>query len=62
MTATARPQTTMFLTLAVWAIVFIGAAFVFKGYPAKAWIESAIFTVGVALWIWLSRGPRRRRG
>jgi hypothetical protein len=53
---------TLLLTLIVWAAIFIGAAFLFKGNPAKAWIESAIFTVGVALWIWLSRAPNRRRG
>jgi len=35
-----------------WAFALIAAAFLFKGYPAKDWIDSALFVGAITCLMW----------
>ena len=42
-----------------WALAFIASAILFKGNPAKDWIQSVLFIVGVTSWLWQSQRAAR---
>jgi hypothetical protein len=46
-------QTTLVLWAVAWALALVGSSFVFKGNPIKDSIQSALFVVGIAVWLWL---------
>jgi uncharacterized membrane protein YbhN (UPF0104 family) len=47
--------TSLILWSLVWAFALIATAFLFKGNPAKDWIESALFVVAFTFWLWKSQ-------
>ena len=50
---TSKNQIAMMILLAiVWALAFIATAIIFKGNPAKEWIQAALYIVGMSLWLW----------
>lgn len=55
-------QTKLVLFAIIWALALIASAFLFKGNPAKDWIQSIIFVVGITVWLWQSRRAARLRG
>jgi uncharacterized membrane protein YbhN (UPF0104 family) len=46
---------TLVLWSLAWALVLIASAIVFKGNPAKDWIQSALFIGAITAWLWQSR-------
>ena len=50
---TSKNQIAMMILLAiVWALAFIATAIIFKGNPAKEWIQAALYIVGMSIWLW----------
>jgi uncharacterized membrane protein YbhN (UPF0104 family) len=56
-----RHIATLVLWSIAWALALIASAILFKGHPAKDWIQSALFTGAVTFWLWQSRRPARAR-
>ena len=52
---------TLVLWAVVWALAFIASAILFKGHPAKDWVQSALFVGAVTVWLWQSRWFARPR-
>ena len=52
MATTSNRRMRTVLWAVAWALAFIGSAFLFKGNPAKDWIQSVLFVAGVTLWLW----------
>jgi uncharacterized membrane protein YbjE (DUF340 family) len=59
MATTSKQEMTTVLWAFAWGLVFIASAFLFKGNPAKDWIQSLLFVVGVTIWLWQSRRVAR---
>ena len=60
MTDAKKYRMTQILWSLVWAFALIAAAYVFKGNPAKYWIESGIFVTAITGLLW--NYERRARG
>jgi len=59
--ATTDRLTALVFWVVVWALAFIGSAFFLRGNPAKDWIQSVLFVVGVTIWLWHSQRQARLR-
>ena len=58
MTATSTQKKTMFVALIIWVIAYLASAFLLKGHHSWLWVDTTLFTLGVAIWI---TGLQRRR-
>jgi hypothetical protein len=54
--------TTLILWSIVWALAIIVSAILFKGKPAKDWIQAALFLGAITFWFWQSRRVVRHPG
>jgi membrane protein DedA with SNARE-associated domain len=45
----------------VWALALVAAAYIFRGNPAKDWIESALVIGAITYLMWNYERRRRRR-
>jgi hypothetical protein len=56
MTSNSRTQRPAIILWALaWALAIIASSILFKGSPAKDWIQSALFVGAVTVWLWQSR-------
>ena len=46
-----KPAAKMILLALAWAFAFMASAIIFKGQPAKEWIQAALFIVGMSFWL-----------
>jgi hypothetical protein len=51
------PEERLILWSLVWAFALIAAAYIFKGNPAKDWIESALVLGAIACLMWNYERP-----
>ena len=62
MTISNKKQTAkLILWSIIWALAIIASAILFKGSPAKDWIQSALFIGAITGWLWQSQRPARPR-
>ena len=60
-TTSKRRMTTVLRWSVAWALALIASAILFKGNPAKDWIQSALFVGAITVWLWQSRQVARPR-
>jgi hypothetical protein len=60
-TASKKHVTTLVLWAIVWALAIIASAILFKGNPAKDWLQAALFIGAITFWLWQSRILAHRR-